>query len=224
MIDCQEPVIGSSQISHNDVLANGLACGFQLPSADNISHEGKTGFHSDIMWCYRKHVAYPIEEIGQLGVCVLQLAPPVGYVWGPKDTANLHWTGVVIIEVWINLTPVIWSFRWWIEMGPGGSQSTCCVIACSRCHFSRIDRCEVFLLISGLIILIIGWMTGSCSHCGGDKTDHWYAFRIIDRYISPVDTVFIHHIFQKDILVLGSIECLMLRINIHYLGPLQNQS
>ena len=44
------------------------------------------------------------------------------YVQYPKCTANPHWVAVVIIEIWINLPPVLWCFRWWIQIEPGGSQ------------------------------------------------------------------------------------------------------
>ena len=63
-----------------------------------------------------------IGEIGILWVCFLLLVPPVGYVQNPKCTANLHWVGVVIIEIWINLPPVKWCFRWGIQIELGGGE------------------------------------------------------------------------------------------------------
>jgi len=52
----------------------------------------------------------------------LLLTPPVGYVWWPKGTANLQWVGVVIIEISINLPPVLWCLRRRIRIQSGCSQ------------------------------------------------------------------------------------------------------
>jgi len=57
------------------------------------------------MWYDREYVMHHIWEIGVLRVRCLLLTPPVGYVRYPKCTAHLHWVGVVIIEIWINLPP-----------------------------------------------------------------------------------------------------------------------
>jgi len=119
---CHNPVIGSSELPYNAFFAKGLACGFWLPPADIISAKGNTGLHSDTMWYDWEYGVRHIGEIGVLWVCFLLLTPPVGYVRYPKCTAKLHWVGVVIIEVWINLPPVLRCFRRQIQMEPGGSQ------------------------------------------------------------------------------------------------------
>jgi len=36
-----------------------------------------------------------------------------------KCTVNLHWVGVIIIELWIHLPPVLWGTRRWIQIAPG---------------------------------------------------------------------------------------------------------
>jgi len=51
-------------------------------------------------------------EISVLWVRFLLLRPPVSYVRYPKCTANLHLVGVVTIEIWIDLPPVLCYFRW----------------------------------------------------------------------------------------------------------------
>jgi len=61
---CHNPVIGSSKLPYNDLFAQGLACGFSLPPADNISAQGKTGLHSATMWYDREYVTRRIGEIG----------------------------------------------------------------------------------------------------------------------------------------------------------------
>jgi len=53
----QNPVIGLSTLPYNHFFAKGLACGFSLPPANNISAKGKTGLHSDTMWHEREYVA-----------------------------------------------------------------------------------------------------------------------------------------------------------------------
>jgi hypothetical protein len=52
----------------------------------------------------------------------LLLTPPVGYVQYPKCTAKLYWIGVVIIEIWIDLPPVVSCFRQQIQIEPGSGQ------------------------------------------------------------------------------------------------------
>jgi len=74
------------------------------------------------MWYDRDYVACRIGEIGVLSVRFLMLARPIGYVRYPKCTANLHWVRVVIIEIWIDLSPVVWCFRRRMQIGPGGSR------------------------------------------------------------------------------------------------------
>jgi len=37
-------------------------------------------------------------------------------------SANFHWVGVVIVEIWINLPSVVWCFWGWIQIEPGSGQ------------------------------------------------------------------------------------------------------
>jgi len=119
---CLNPVIGSSKLPYDDFFAKGLACGYWLPPANHNSAKGKTGLHSDTMWYDREYVARHIGEIGVLWVRFLLLAPPIGYVRYPTCTANLHSIGVVIIEIWMNVSPVLWCFRRRIQIEPGSGQ------------------------------------------------------------------------------------------------------
>jgi len=74
------------------------------------------------MWYDREYVACHIGEIGVLCVRFFLLAPAIGYVRYPNCTTNLHWAGVVLIEIWINLSPVLWRFRRRIQIEPSGGQ------------------------------------------------------------------------------------------------------
>ena len=74
----------------------------------------KPGLLCDTMWYDSKYIACQSGEIGVRFVGFLFLAPPVGYVQYPKCTAKLHWVGVVIIMIWINMPPVFGCFRWQI--------------------------------------------------------------------------------------------------------------
>jgi hypothetical protein len=79
-----------------------------MPPADTITSKGSTGLHWENMSYGREYVAYHIQEISELWVRRLLLAPPVSYVPYPKCTATLHWVRVVIIEIGLNLRPVVW--------------------------------------------------------------------------------------------------------------------
>jgi len=116
---CQKSVTGSSELPYNYFFAKGLACGSWPPPANNISAKGKTGLHSDTMWYDREYVARHIGEIGVLWVRFLLLEPSIGHVRYPKCTANLHWVGVVIIDICINLSPGLWCIRLRIQIEPG---------------------------------------------------------------------------------------------------------
>jgi len=118
----QNPVIGLSELPYNDFCAKGLTCGFWLPLANTIGAKGKTGLQSNTMQNVRWYVACHIGEIGVLWVHFLLLAPTLGYVQYPMCSATHHWLGVVIIEIWINLSPVLWCFRRWFQIELGGSQ------------------------------------------------------------------------------------------------------
>ena len=118
----------------------GLACGFRQPPADHISLKGKTGLHSDTMWYDSEYDAHHIRVISVRRVHCLSLVPPVGYVRYTKCAAKLHWVEVIIIEIWINLPPVLRCFMRWSQMEPGGGQYVCCAIASSGSCLSYIDR------------------------------------------------------------------------------------
>jgi len=105
-------------------------------------------------------------------------------------------------------------------MEPGVCQYTFSAIASSGCRFSR----QVFFIIGGHKVWIKGWFTGSWSCCRGDEIAAQYAFRFIDRHMLMFGTIFILHILQKGLLVLGSIGCRVLRINIDSHVPLPQQS
>ena len=152
----QNLLIDLNKLPYNDFLANGVSWGFWLPLADNNSAKGKTGLHSDTMWNDREYVARHIWEISVLWVGFLLPPPPPGYVRYPECIGNLHWIGVEIIEIWINLDPVLWWCKQWIQIEPGGSQTVCSAVASSGCCFSHIGRLQVFFIIAGQII----WMNG----------------------------------------------------------------
>jgi len=121
-IACQNPVISSSKLPYNDIFVKGFGCGFWLPPADNIPPKGITGLHSNTMWYDREYVACHIGEISVIWVCILLLAPAVGYIRYPKCTANCHQIAVVIIEIWINMPPILCSIRRWIQIECGGEE------------------------------------------------------------------------------------------------------
>jgi len=78
--------------------------------------------------------------------------------------------------------------------------------------------------ITGQIVWIKGWLTGSWMHCRGDGIAARYALEFIDGHISMCGAVFILHILQNGLLVLGNIGCLVLRIVIHSRVPLSKWS
>ena len=116
----------------------GFRPGFWLPLANNMSTKRSTGLHSDTMWYDREYVARHIGGNGVHWVHFLLLVSSISYVWYPKCNANLHWVGVIIIEIWINLSPVLWCFSLRIQKEPGSGQSAGCAIAFSGCHLSYI--------------------------------------------------------------------------------------
>jgi len=122
VITFKKLVIGVSKVHYNDFFTKYLACGVWLPPADNISAKGTTGLHSDTMWYDTQYVVRNIGEISVLWVRFFLLAPPLGSVSYPKCPAILHCVGVVIIEILINLPPVLWCFRRWIQMVPGSGR------------------------------------------------------------------------------------------------------
>jgi len=132
--------IGWSKLPYNDRFTKCLACSFWWPAAHNISPKGKTGLYSDNMWYDREYVTCHMGEIGVLWVRFLLLGPPVCYVRNPKCTANLYWFGLLIIEIWINLSPVLWCFRQRIQIEPCRGQWAYCSIASSVCHLTHIVR------------------------------------------------------------------------------------
>jgi len=154
----------------------------------------------------------------------LFLVPPIGYVQYPKCTANLHLVGVVIIQIWITLSPVLWCFGQRIRIEPGGGQYAGCAIASSGCCLSHIVRRQVFLIIAGQIIWIKGWLIGPWSQCRGDGIAARYHFEFIDWHTSMFGTVLIFHVLQKGLSVMCSVGCLALRIDIHSLVPSPKRS
>jgi len=110
------------QTALQQLFPKGSRLWFWLPPADNISAKGKSGFHSDTMKYDREYVARNIGEISVLWVRFLLLVPPIGYVRLPKCTANIHWVRVVIIEIWIDLSPVLCCVRRRIHIEPGSGQ------------------------------------------------------------------------------------------------------
>jgi hypothetical protein len=142
----------------------------------------------------------------------------VSYVWNPKCTANLHTVGVVTIKILNNLPLIFWCLRRGIQIKPSGGYSACCVISSSSCHISHIVRRYVFFIFAGQIIWIKRRSTGFRRRCRGDKIAVQYAFVLFDRHTAMFGTVFILHLLQKGLLVLGIIQCLILKINIHSLA------
>ena len=220
----QNPGITSSKLPYTGVFVKGLACGYWLPSAYNISDKRTTGLHYDTMWYDTEYVARHIGETSVLWVCCILLPSPVSNIGYPKCTANLHWVGVVIIEIWSNLPPVLWYFRPWIQRQPSGGQQACGTITSSGSRLSHLVRHHIFFIIAGQIIWIKRWLIRSWSRCGRDEIATRYAFWFNDRYPLMFSTVFILHIPQKALLVLDSIECLVLRIYIHSPVPLPKRS
>jgi len=108
VIACQYPIIGWRNLPYNEWFANGLASGFWMPWAGTIMSNGSNGLHWENMSYGRDYFVYHIQEIGVLWVRRLLLAPPVSYVQFPKCTATLHWVRVVIIEICLNVRPVVW--------------------------------------------------------------------------------------------------------------------
>jgi len=74
------------------------------------------------MWYDREYDARHITKIGVRPVRELLEAPPVGDIQQPNYTADLHWVREVIIEIWINLLPVLGLFRRQIGIEPGRGQ------------------------------------------------------------------------------------------------------
>jgi hypothetical protein len=97
--DRHNPITDLSKLPYDDFLAQSLACGFWLPSADKIRPMGTTGLHYDTMQYDREYVTRQIGEIGGCLVHCLLLPPPVGYVRYPKCTTILHLVAVVNIDI-----------------------------------------------------------------------------------------------------------------------------
>jgi len=141
IIACQHQLIGARKLPCYESFVKGLVWGFWPPTADNISPKGNAGCHSNSIWYNGEYVVFHIGEMSVHWVCFLLLAPPGGDVSDPRGTANLHWVGVVILEIWINLPPVLWCFRWCIQIEPGDSEYTCGAFASSGCHSSHVVSC-----------------------------------------------------------------------------------
>ena len=98
----------------------------------------------------------------------------------------------------------------------------CCAIASSTCRFSHIVSHQAFFIISGQFIGINGRVTVSYSHWRGEQIFARYAFRFNTGHMSMFGTVFILHLVQKCLLVLGCIRSLVLTNNIHSLSHILN--
>ena len=145
---------------------------------------------------------------------------PVGNIGQPKYTTNLNGIGLVVITIWTNLPPVVWRYRRSIQIEPCGYQAACCGITVSRCHFSHISRCQVFIIIAGHIIWIKRRLTRSRLRCGDEEVFACNSFWFIDWQSLVFGTVFVLHILQKRLLILRRIWSLVIRIDIRSLVPL----
>jgi len=193
----------------------GLACGFWLPPADNISLKGYTGHHSDTMRYVGECISCHSRESSVLGVRFLLMSPPVGDIWYPQCIANLHWVAVIIIEIWNNLPPVLRWIQQGIRIEPGGDQQACCAIAFPGCRSTHIDWQYVLFIIAGQITWLKGRLIGSSCGCQGEVLVEQYAFSFNDQHISMFRKESILHILQKCLLVVSCIWSLILEINTH---------
>jgi len=139
-IFCEYSLIGSSNLSDYNFFQKCPANSIRLSPANHVSPKGKTGLHSDSMSYNRVYVVCHIGEIDVLWVHFILLAPPVSDIRWSKCTANLHWVGVVIIMIRINLPPVLWWLKRWIQIEPCGCPCGCCAIALSGCRSSHAFR------------------------------------------------------------------------------------
>jgi len=221
---CQKPVIGSSQLPHNDCCAAGHSCGFWHPPADIISATGTNGFQCYTLWYDWEYVAHHIGVIGVPWVRFLLLAPPVGYVQYPKHTANFHWVGVVMIQIWIYLPQVVCCVRWWIDFEPGCCQSPCYLIASSGCHVSQTVRHQVFFIMAQQIISMKRWLNRSWSPRSGDENATQYGFMCIEECRSMFGTAFNLHLLHEGLLIVDRTECLVVSIIFNSIVTLPEQS
>jgi len=110
VIACQNLVTGSRKFLYNDFCARYLACDFDCLQL--ITSRTREIFDSTLKPCgVRSYFARHILEINVLRLGFLLLVLPVRTIWYQIFAANLHWVAVVIIEIWINLPPVLWCFR-----------------------------------------------------------------------------------------------------------------
>jgi len=219
VIACQYAVIGSSKLPHYDFFQKGLPSGVRLPPADNILPTGRTGLRADTMWYDTDYVMCHIGEIGILWLLFLLLMPPASDIQRPKSTANLHGVEVVIINIWINLPPVVGCFTRWIQIGLCCCRYGCCAIHSSVCRFRHSLNHSVFFIIPAQIVCIKRRLIKS----RGLSREKEIAARNIlgfdDGHLSMFGTVLVLPILQKRLLVLDCIKSLVLSINIHSLVP-----
>jgi hypothetical protein len=119
---CQNPVFGASKLLDNNLLAKSLNCSLWQPPSNNISAKGQTHLYSDNMWYNGEYVASHIGEVGVLWVRFFLLGQQIGYDRNPQSTADLYLVRVVIIDIWINLSPFLWCFRQRFQIQLGGGQ------------------------------------------------------------------------------------------------------
>jgi hypothetical protein len=94
------------------------------------------------------------------------------------------------------------------------------MITSSGCRFGHIGRHFVFVVIAGQILLIIRRLARSRSHFQGAEIVVQCVIGLDDRQSSMFRAVFVLHILQKGVQVLGSIRSLVFRIDVNALDPL----
>jgi len=112
----QHPVIGWRKLPYYDFSAKGFTCGFWLLPAYHILRNGKPGLQYNTIWYDGEYVACHIGEIGIIWVCFLVLTPLVNDIRDRECTANHHRVGMVLIMIRINVSPVLWLIRQWIQI------------------------------------------------------------------------------------------------------------
>jgi hypothetical protein len=147
----------------------GSGCGCQLPSANNISPKGITSLHSHKMWHCIESIACHSGEISILWMYFHLLMAPVVDIRYQKCTAYLQLFRVVIISIRIILPPVLWLFKWRIEIVPCSCEKACWVIALCGCHLRYFVIHELFCIIAGWSKWIVSRFTKPLSYCRGEE-------------------------------------------------------
>jgi hypothetical protein len=103
----QSDFMGSSSLPKYDVVLQHITSGFMLSPANIILPKGNTSLHSDTMWYISQDVARQIAKTDRRSVCFFLLVPPVSDIHEPQCTANFHLVDVILINIWINMPPVL---------------------------------------------------------------------------------------------------------------------